>query len=101
ASGAAGLIYQVVWMRLLSLTLSVTVYAVTTVLCAFMAGLALGAAIAGPMSRRIRRPLFAYGVVECSLAAIAFVAPFVILHLTPVYTWIRAVAGESTPLLMV
>jgi spermidine synthase len=40
ASGAAGLVYEVVWMRILSLTLSVTVYAVTTVLCAFMAGLA-------------------------------------------------------------
>src|SRR5205085_6948802 len=36
SSGAAGLIYEIVWMRLLSLTLSVTVYAVTTVLCAFM-----------------------------------------------------------------
>ncbi len=43
ASGAAGLIYQVVWMRALALTLSVSVYAVTTVLCAFMGGLALGA----------------------------------------------------------
>ena len=46
-SGACGLIYQVVWMRALSLTLSVSVYAVTTTLCAFMGGLGLGAAIAG------------------------------------------------------
>ena len=33
-SGACGLIYEVVWIRVLTLTLSVTVYAVTTVLCA-------------------------------------------------------------------
>ena len=32
-SGSCGLIYQVVWMRALTLTLSVTVYAVATVLC--------------------------------------------------------------------
>ncbi|MBM4268560.1 MAG: hypothetical protein FJ144_18440 [Deltaproteobacteria bacterium] len=100
ASGAAGLIYQVVWMRLLSLTLSVTVYAVTTVLCAFMAGLALGAAIAGRVSHRVQRPLLAYGVVECVLAVVAFAAPFVILHLTPVYMWIRELTGESAMLLM-
>jgi hypothetical protein len=40
-SGAAALIYEVVWIRLLTLTLSITVYSLTTVLCAFMAGLAI------------------------------------------------------------
>ena len=55
-SGASGLIYQVVWMRALTLTLSVTVYAVTTVLCAFMAGLALGAFLAGRLADRLDAP---------------------------------------------
>ena len=58
-------------MRLLSLSLSVTVYAVTTVLCAFMAGLGIGAAIAGRLAKRIDRPLFAYGVVEVALGIAA------------------------------
>src|SRR5262245_54775183 len=70
ASGAAGLVYEVVWMRILSLTLSVTVYAVTTVLCAFMAGLAIGAALAGRLAPRIRRPLVVYGLVEVVLGVI-------------------------------
>jgi spermidine synthase len=35
-SGACGLVYQVVWMRDLALTLSVSIVAVTTTLCAFM-----------------------------------------------------------------
>lgn len=41
-SGATGLLYQVVWLRLLTPILGQTVYAITTVLAAFMAGLALG-----------------------------------------------------------
>jgi hypothetical protein len=45
----------------LSLTLSVTVYAVTTVLCAFMAVLGLGAAVAG---RVVPQLLFGLAPVE-------------------------------------
>jgi hypothetical protein len=63
-SGACALVYQVVWMRVLSLTLSVTVYAVATVLCAFMAGLGLGAALAGRIADRLERPLVAFGLAE-------------------------------------
>ena len=47
ASGAAALIYQVVWTRLLTLQLGHTVAAASTVLAAFMGGLAIGAWIAG------------------------------------------------------
>ena len=41
-SGAAGLTYQVLWLRQLSLVFGVTAYAASTVLAGFMAGLALG-----------------------------------------------------------
>ena len=46
-SGAAGLVYQVLWLRRLALVFGVTVYAASTVLAAFMAGLAIGSLIAG------------------------------------------------------
>jgi len=97
ASGASGLIYEIVWMRLLSLTMSVTVYAVTTVLCAFMAGLALGAAIAGRVAHRVRRPLLAYGVVEIVLAGVALVTPTLLFHLGPIYAEIHAAFGGGGP----
>lgn len=93
ASGASGLIYEIVWMRLLSLTMSVTVYAVTTVLCAFMAGLALGAAIAGRFAHRASRPLLAYGCVEIALAAVALVTPTLLFHLGPIYASVHAALG--------
>src|SRR5438477_12225405 len=47
ASGAAALIYEVTWTRLLTLQLGHTVAAASTVLAAFMGGLALGAWLAG------------------------------------------------------
>ena len=46
-SGAAGLAYQVLWIRQLSFVFGVTAYAAGTVLAAFMAGLALGSWLAG------------------------------------------------------
>jgi len=48
-SGAAGLVYEIVWTRMLGLVFGHTIFAVTTVLAAFMAGLALGAAAGGGM----------------------------------------------------
>ena len=42
ASGFAGLVYQVLWIKQLSLVVGVEVYAITTGISAFFAGLALG-----------------------------------------------------------
>ena len=47
ASGAASLAYQVVWMRRLALVFGSTTLATSTVLAAFLGGLALGACIWG------------------------------------------------------
>lgn len=95
-SGASGLIYQVVWMRALALALSVTVYAVATVLCAFMAGLALGAFVAGRLADRLRRPLLVFGLLEIGIAVTGLAAPRVLLASGPAYGWLAAELGEAT-----
>src|SRR6266566_3580959 len=82
-------------MRLLTLTLSVTVYAVTTVLAAFMAGLALGAAWGGRVADRVPRPLAAYALVELGLAATGAATPAVLFRLPPVYVWLHDRLGGS------
>ncbi len=87
-SGAAALVYEVVWIRQLSLTLSVTVYALTTVLCAFMAGLALGAALAGRLADRLERPLVAFGCAELLIAVCGLAVPGVLDGLAPAYVWL-------------
>src|SRR5256885_14663519 len=43
-SGATGLIYEVLWARMLGLVFGATTFAISAVLAAFMGGLALGSA---------------------------------------------------------
>ena len=75
-SGATGLIYEVLWARMLGLVFGATTLAVSTVLAAFMGGLALGSALAGKFASRIRRPLSAYGWLEIGIAIYAVLVPF-------------------------
>jgi spermidine synthase len=49
-SGVAALLYEITWSRLLALFLGHTVAAVSTVLAAFMGGLAVGAAAGGQIA---------------------------------------------------
>ncbi len=95
-SGAAALAYEVVWIRLLSLTLSVTVYALTTVLCAFMAGLALGAAIAARIADRLPRPALAFGLAELGIAASGLLTLWLLPRLGPAYVALHQSFGESS-----
>ena len=75
ASGAAGLIYQVVWSRDLVLVFGNTTEAIGTIVAAFMAGLGLGGVVGGVLSTRVRRPLLAYGLCELAVAAAALLVP--------------------------
>ena len=74
-SGVAALIYQVMWLRLLGLVFGVTVYAASTVLASFMAGLAIGSYSAGRLAGRLRSPLRAFGLVEIGVGLTALLTP--------------------------
>ena len=74
-SGAASLVYQVAWVRMLVPTLGMSVWAVSTVLTAFMAGLALGAAGFGRLVDRTGRGLRLYGWLEIGIAGSALLLP--------------------------
>ena len=87
ASGAAALIYEVAWTRMLSLQLGHTVAATSTVLAAFMGGLAVGASGAGAARWR---SLHAYAALELAVAACAVVLPFTIGATTPILSWAYA-----------
>jgi spermidine synthase len=75
-SGATGLIYEVLWARMLGLVFGATTLAVSTVLAAFMGGLALGSAVAGRRAASIQRPVRAYGLLEIGIALYALAVPF-------------------------
>jgi spermidine synthase len=78
-SGLCGLMYEVVWARMLTLVFGNTLHAVATVLSVFMLGLALGSFIAGRYTGRMTRHREAYACVEMALGAYAGFFP-VILH---------------------
>ncbi len=74
-SGASGLIYQIGWIRLLALTFGVTIYAVSTVVAAFMGGLALGSFFGGRWADRVTRPILWYAGAELVIAAMGRFSP--------------------------
>ena len=84
-SGAAGLIYQVVWSRELVLVFGNTTQAVSTIVTAFMAGLGFGSLAGARWARRSARPLQLYGVLELGVAIFAVLLPFVFDDLAEVY----------------
>ena len=74
-SGATGLIYEILWARMLGLVFGATTLAVSTVLAAFMGGLALGSALAGRLASRISKPVSTYGWMEIGIAIYALLVP--------------------------
>ena len=76
ASGATGLIYEILWARMLGLVFGATTFAVSAVLAAFMGGLALGSAVGGKFGNRLMRPLRVYGLLELGIAIYALIVPF-------------------------
>jgi spermidine synthase len=87
-SGATGLIYEVLWARMLGLVFGATTFAVSTVLAAFMGGLALGSAWAGRIGAKVRRPLRAYGLIEIAIAIYALLVPFLFARIDNLYALI-------------
>jgi|WetSurMetagenome_2_1015567.scaffolds.fasta_scaffold00392_17 spermidine synthase len=74
-SGLCSLIDEVVWVRLIKLTLGNTVYASSIVVSVFMGGLALGALITARWADRVARPLLLYVLLELGVAAAAAALP--------------------------
>ena len=66
-SGAAGLFYESVWSRYLSLFVGHGAYAQVIVLVIFLGGMALGAALVSRFSERLRDPLYGYALVELAI----------------------------------
>ena len=82
-SGAAALIYQVVWVRLFGLTLGHTVASSSIVLAAFMCGLALGAWAAGQLRLTPATSLARYAALEILIGVVAVALPTALSLLEP------------------
>ena len=99
-SGACGLTYQVLWLRLLALVFGVTVHAASTVLASFMAGLALGSVLAERLAKR-GHPLRVFAALEAGIAVSALATPALLGLATAVYRPLSAAFPDSLALLTV
>ena len=84
-SGAAALIYQSVWGRMLHLVFGVGDQAIATVLASFFLGLSLGSFLGGRMARRIASPATAYAILEVFIAGWAILSIFLIPQIHGIY----------------
>jgi spermidine synthase len=75
ASGAAGLIYQVVWTQDLVLIFGDTTLAIVTTVTAFLAGLGIGSLVGASAGTRLRGALAVYGLLEITVGCLALLMP--------------------------
>src|SRR5262245_39291411 len=89
ASGASALIFETLWFRQAGLAFGNSIWASSLVLSAFMAGLALGNALAARVGPRLANPVRVYAYAEAAIAltgaGLVYVLPVLGAALAPVF----------------
>ncbi|MBU0908865.1 MAG: fused MFS/spermidine synthase, partial [Proteobacteria bacterium] len=87
-SGFCALGYEVLWTRILTLTIGTSVYGFSIMLVAFLSGIALGSEAYGWLRRLhpaqdtdVAKLIFGFGMVQCIIGIAALVVTFYILDL--------------------
>src|SRR5213594_524923 len=94
-SGATGLVYELLWVRVLYQTFGSTIQSVTTVVAAYMGGLGLGAWLLGRRADRHSRPAALYGWLEIAIGVFAIVSPLILGLARDVYVGAAAALGTG------
>jgi spermidine synthase len=92
-SGGAALVYQTLWVKQLTLIVGVDVYAVTTTVSAFFAGLAIGGALFGLRADRSARPLRLFAVLEAGTGMLGLTTTLVLARAAPSFVSLEAMAA--------
>lgn len=93
ASGGAALIYQVLWVKQLSLVVGVEVYAVTMGISAFFAGLALGGLYFGRRADRLSAPVRLYAGLELAVALLGVGATLALANVAELFARLETTLG--------
>ena len=94
-SGAAGLIYEIVWSRQLVLVFGNTTQAVSAILAGFFGGLAIGSAVGGRVADRVRSPLRLYGAIELVLVVVVIATPVTFRIVRVVFGDLAGAVGDA------
>ena len=87
-SGAAALVLQVLWVRLLGHVFGASALAVSSTLTAFMGGLALGAYLMGKRAPKLKNPLLVFAILETSVGLYGLLVPKMLDTLPGIQSWI-------------
>jgi spermidine synthase len=94
-SGLSALVYQTIWIKQLTLVVGVDVYAVTTGVSGFFAGLALGSALLGRLADRSRSPLRLYAGLELGIAVLGVASTLALSAAPPLFVVLQSKIGLS------
>jgi predicted membrane-bound spermidine synthase/tetratricopeptide (TPR) repeat protein len=106
-SGITALVYEIVWTRMLTLTFGHTVFSVSVVLSAFMAGLGFGSYLFGVAIDRLSTgdqggeapaSLAVYGWIEILIFASAALLSLMLANFSILYAWLHTWLPESAAL---
>jgi spermidine synthase len=95
ASGASGLMLEVVWTRMMGWLLGATTWSVMTVLIAFLGGLGLGGIVWGRWAGRTERPLRLFGLLEIAIGLYSLAVPLIFEGLGRFFVLATHFVGES------
>ncbi|HWR81725.1 MAG TPA: hypothetical protein VN285_00325, partial [Candidatus Deferrimicrobium sp.] len=87
-SGMTGLMYEVLWTRMISKIIGAAPFAISIILTIFMAGLGLGAYLASRRIDRITQPeqlVKIYGILELIIGAYGLVLPLLLVIFRPLF----------------
>nr|WP_255592482.1 fused MFS/spermidine synthase [Bordetella sp. BOR01] len=110
-SGMAALVFQILWIKQLSLIVGVEVHAIAVAVSAFFLGLAGGSWWLGRLADRSERPLRLYARIEVGIAATAVAVTLALAHgalpfaraeqISPLLAWLAVVVViGAAPFLM-
>ena len=95
-SGACSLMYELIWLRKLALIFGNTTFATSSILTAFMGGLALGSYLIGKYADKVKSPLKLYGYLELGIGGFAVIILFLFLPVSDsVYIWTFRNVGQN------
>lgn len=94
-SGAAGLIYQIVWMRMLLLSFGATITTVVAVVSVFMAGLAMGSWLVSRIPKRLLS-IRSWAILEICIGISTAFSPVMYLMIVPA----TIAMGATLPILI-
>jgi predicted membrane-bound spermidine synthase len=96
-TGASGLVFEVLWVKQLTLVVSSTTFAVSLTVSTFLAGLMLGSELAGRLAARISRPLRAYAFAELVAGGLAGAVTVLLPHLPQLAAGVGLAGGGPLP----